>query len=86
MTSKQVAWEITVALQEMDMSGGDNVDGPRWTGGYVEAGGTLVIVAPTKELAEAAAVAGFYEHQKATIKKSKKLRDVNAIVQVHGHE
>jgi hypothetical protein len=84
--TKQLVWEVVVSLQEMDMSGGDNVDGPRWTGGFVEGDTSLVIVAPTKELAEAAAMTGFYEHQKAKVKKSKKLREVHAIVEVRSHE
>lgn len=82
MDEKPGCWEIKVQWQDMDMSGGDNVDGPRWTGKYVATDSALVIVAPTKELAEATAVSVFYEHQKAKVKSAKKLRDVDAVVQV----
>lgn len=80
MDDKLGCWEIRMASKEMDMSGGDNVDGPRWTGGYVDSEVTLVVVAPTQALAEAAALSRFYSMDKAAVKKAKKLRDVDAVV------
>ena len=52
---------------EMDMSGGDNVDGPRFTGEYIRTTSDVWIGADSAELAEAAALELFYEHQKATV-------------------
>lgn len=60
-------FRVTVCWKEMDMSGGDNIDGPCWTGGYVDARRVVHIVAPTAEIAGAAAVASHYGHEKAVV-------------------
>ena len=75
-----ICWKVDVKFKDMDMSGGDNVDGPRWIGGCVDCDKTLVIVAPTKELASAAALSLCYEHQTAKVASVKKVSEVNAIV------
>jgi len=79
---KTICWKVELRFKDMDMSGGDNVDGPRWTGGYVDCERALVIIAPTKELAGAAALSLCYEHQKAEVKSTRKLYEVDATVMV----
>lgn len=73
-------WKVKVKVKDMDMSGGDNIDGPRWTGGYVDRDATLFIVAPTKELASAAALSLCYEHQNAAVASVQKVNDVHAVM------
>jgi hypothetical protein len=80
METKLGCFEVKVGWGEMDMSGGDNIDGPRWTGKRLQVERGLVIVAPTKELAEAAALSLFFEHEKAKVKTSKRLSDVHAVI------
>lgn len=75
-----ICWKVALKFKDMDMSGGDAVDGPRWTGGFIDCDTTLVIVAPTKELASAAALSLCYEHQKGVVASIKKMSDVNAVV------
>lgn len=75
-----ICWKVEVQFKDMDMSGGDVVDGPRWTGGFVDRDRSLVIVAPTKGLASAAAISLCYEHQKAKVASVEKIAEVNAIV------
>lgn len=75
-----ICWKVKVQFKDMDMSGGDNIDGPRWTGGHVDRDTALVIVAPTRELASAAALSLCYEHQKATVASVTKMSEVHAVV------
>ena len=82
MNNKWVCWEVEVAWKDMDMSGGDTVDGPRWTGRWLDVTSKVVIVSPTDALASAAAVSLFSSIQKASIQGVTKLRDVAAVVQI----
>jgi hypothetical protein len=75
-----ICWKVKVQFKDMDMSGGDNVDGPRWTGRYLDRDTTLAIVAPTEELASAAALSLCYEHQAAKVASVLKVSDVHAVV------
>jgi hypothetical protein len=46
-------YKVTYTAEYMDMSAGDDVDDPRWTGGYVEYPGTVLVVAATEDFAAA---------------------------------
>ena len=59
-------FRVTYGAKAMDMSGGDSVDGPRWTGGYVDYEQTALIVAPTKDFACAYVVSVFGERDGGT--------------------
>lgn len=80
MDKKPACWEIEVGFKEMDMSGGDNIDGPRWTGEWLNEKATVAVVAHSAAVASAVALGMFYEHQHAEVKGAKKLRDVHAVV------
>jgi hypothetical protein len=73
-------WEVIVSWQKMDMSGGDVVDGPRWTGGHIPVESTLFIVAGSEDLAKAAAANLFYGHQKAKAISATNKHPIAAIV------
>ena len=75
-------FKVSIEYQEMDMSGGDNVDGPRWTGGWIKTNIRRMVVAPNAALASAAAMHEFYDHEKATVKTVKKLFFIDSIVNV----
>ena len=45
----------------MDMSGGDAIDGPRWTGGFVEMPAEAFVVAPSEGLASACILSTYGE-------------------------
>jgi hypothetical protein len=79
---KLVCWEVKVGFKEMDMSGGDNVDGPRWTGKFTDEEVTRNIVARTEALAKAGALTLFYEHQGAKAKSAKKVCTVHRVVRL----
>jgi hypothetical protein len=79
---KSGCWEVRVHFKEMDMSGGDNVDGPRWTGRFLDNEAAITVVATTKLLAESGALSLFHEHQHAVVKSAQKLRDVHVVVQL----
>jgi hypothetical protein len=82
MSAELTCWEIKVGFKEMDMSGGDVVDGPRWTGEWLDEVATVRIVAHDKDIASAVALSMFYEHQKAAVKSAKKLCGVHRVVTV----
>ena len=82
MSNKWFCWEVEVAWEDMEMLGGDKVDGPRWTGRWIDVTSKVVVVSPTDALASAAAVSLFSSHQKASIQGVTKLRDVAAVVQI----
>jgi hypothetical protein len=46
MSNKWICWEVEVAWKEMDMSGGDNVDGPRWTRRWLDMTSKLAVDGP----------------------------------------
>ena len=60
-------YRVKYGAKAMDMSGGDAVDGPRWTGGYVDYEQTALIIAPTKDFAAAYAVSVFGERDGGTV-------------------
>ena len=50
--SKLRLWRIFAECEYMDMSAGDVVDGPRWSGKWLREMRTFHVVAPSKELAQ----------------------------------
>lgn len=73
-------YRVEVGFKDMDMSGGDVVDGPRWTGKWLDATAVFHVVAPTRLLAEAGAVALCYEHEKPAVKSARKVCEVNLVL------
>jgi hypothetical protein len=86
MSKKLGCWEVEIRFKDMDMSGGDAVDGPRWTGKWLDVKTTFVIVALTQKLAEAAALSRMYLNQKAEVESANKVCDVDAVVTPHWTE
>lgn len=82
MDKKLACWEIEVGFKQMDMSGGDAVDGERWTGKWLDVKATVAIVATDEAIASAVALTLFYAHQRPAVKEVKKLRDVHAVVSI----
>lgn len=82
MKREVYCYEVVIEWRDMDMSGGDAIDGPRWTGGHISRESRLAIVAENQLLAESGAIALFYEHQLPHVKATKQLHEVNAIVQL----
>lgn len=73
MSVEMECWKVTIGFKDMDMSGG-----------WLDADSTINVVAKTKELAGAAAMSTFYDHQNATVKKVNKICDVHLVVDVKG--
>ena len=46
-------YKVRYTAEYMDMSGGNSVDGPRWTGGYVDHPDIALVVAATEDFAAA---------------------------------
>lgn len=53
MSDKLNLYKIKGVVSKMDMSAGNPVDGPRWSGKYNKIDVTLYVVAPSENLAEA---------------------------------
>lgn len=77
---KNACYRVEVGFKDMDMSGGDNIDGPRWTGKWLDNVAVFHVVAPTRLLAEAGAVALCYEHEKPAVKSARKVCEVNLVL------
>lgn len=72
-------YRLIIEIQEMDMSGGDNIDGPRWTGKWVPAKVYMTIVAPASKIAREVAKIQFHRSSKPRVLECKKLYEVNVI-------
>lgn len=78
---QKFCFKVTIGFKDMDMSGGDNVDGPRWTGKWTDEQAILHVVATTEALAKAGALSMFYENSKAAVKICERLNKINLIVE-----
>lgn len=83
----QHVYRVTYCAKYMDMSAGNAVDGPRWTGGYVDGKpNTVLVVAPSPEFAEAYVIAIAGELDGATeIQETEDLGKCMGIVELIGY-
>lgn len=79
---RQCCYRVTVAFKDMDMSGGDEIDGPRWTGKLVDRETVFNVVAESEALAGAGALTKYYDLEKAKVKKTELICEVAVVVSV----